>query len=299
MSTCRDMSALRKHILPVFGHRRIGSVTKPEVQQFVNTLATTKLQSRSVHRIYGTLRAVFKYAVASDWLGRTPCRDINLPARRRTARPTVTPDDVIALADAIRPEYAPMVWIGIVTGLRWGEVAGLRVGHLDLLRRTITVEEQVARGPGGVTIIDAPKSEAGHRVLTIPTQLADLLAAHVASRGLTAADDEALLFPGPDGHAALDYSNWRERIWLPATRAAGLAGLGFHDLRRANATAMVRDHVDVKTAQTRLGHSDPRLTLAVYAQATAEGDREAADKLGARFMARTGTTLTVVPNGKR
>src|SRR5687768_18336665 len=60
-STSRDVSALRKHILPVFGHRRIGSVTKPEVQQFVNTLVTTKLQSRSVHRIYGTLRAVFRY----------------------------------------------------------------------------------------------------------------------------------------------------------------------------------------------------------------------------------------------
>ncbi len=48
---------------------------------------------------------------------------------------------------------------------------------------------------------------------------------------------------------------------------------------------MVLDGVDVKTAQTRLGHSDPRLTLAIYAQATEEGDRSAASKLGARFMA--------------
>ena len=48
---------------------------------------------------------------------------------------------------------------------------------------------------------------------------------------------------------------------------------------------MVLDGVDVKTAQTRLGHSDPRLTLAIYAQATGEGDRSAANKLGARLMA--------------
>ena len=47
---------------------------------------------------------------------------------------------------------------------------------------------------------------------------------------------------------------------------------------------MPDDHVDVKTAQARVGHSDPRLTLAVYAQATSEGDEEAAERLGARFM---------------
>jgi len=63
-----------------------------------------------------------------------------------------------------------------------------------------------------------------------------------------------------------------------------MVGLNFHDLRRTNATVMVAEGVDVKTAQARLGHSDPRLTLAIYAQATSEGDRSAASKLGARLM---------------
>lgn len=66
--------------------------------------------------------------------------------------------------------------------------------------------------------------------------------------------------------------------------ATGLTGLPFHDLRHANATGLVADGVDVKTAQTRLGHSDPRLTLAIYAQAVTEADRAAADKLAKRFM---------------
>jgi hypothetical protein len=187
----------------------------------------------------------------------------------------------------MRSDYAPMVWVGVVAGLRWGEVAGLRVRHVDVLHRTVNVEEQVARGAGGTTIVAAPKSDAGTRTLTIPSQLADLLSAHMAKRGLTAADAEAFLFPGPDGVGPLAYSNWRRRIWQPAIDVAGLDGLGFHDRRRANATAMVLDKVDVKTAQTRLGHSDPRLTLAIYAQATQEGDEQAADKLGERFMPRT------------
>ena len=73
-------------------------------------------------------------------------------------------------------------------------------------------------------------------------------------------------------------------IWGPACDSGGLSGLTFHDLRRANATALVLDNVDLKTAQTRLGHSDPRLTLAVYAQASTAADRAAVDSLGAHFF---------------
>jgi integrase len=71
---------------------------------------------------------------------------------------------------------------------------------------------------------------------------------------------------------------------LPAVRTVGLEGLTFHDLRRTNATALVVDGVDLKTAQTRLGHSDPRLTLGLYAQATTEPDRAAAVRLEHHFF---------------
>jgi integrase len=93
------------------------------------------------------------------------------------------------------------------------------------------------------------------------------------------------------------YSNWRQRIWVPACREIGRPELGYHDLRRANATGLVAEGVDIKTAQERLGHSDPRLTLAVYAQATTEADRRAADALGDRFMTpRTGSERTSAGN---
>ena len=85
----------------------------------------------------------------------------------------------------------------------------------------------------------------------------------------------------------LRYANWRSRVWLPATKAAGLEGTGFHDLRRATATAMVAGGVDIKTAQVRLGHSDTRLTLAIYAHATSAADRAAAELLGAQFLGRS------------
>ena len=117
----------------------------------------------------------------------------------------------------------------------------------------------------------------------MPAPLVELLGAHLSRRGLTGADSSQLVFTMPEG-GPLAYQNWRNRHWLPACRAVGLEGLGFHDLRRLNATGLVMEGVDVRTARARLGHSDPRLTGAVYAQATTEADRAAADRLGTRFM---------------
>jgi Phage integrase family len=117
----------------------------------------------------------------------------------------------------------------------------------------------------------------------LPKPLLDLLAGHLAVSGLTAADTDTLVFTSTQS-APLDYSRWRQRVWMPAAAAAGLPAASSHDLRRAAATALVLDGVDLKTAQARLGHSDPRLTLAVYAHATSEADRLAAERLGERFF---------------
>ena len=135
----------------------------------------------------------------------------------------------------------------------------------------------------GRAVVGAPKSSASVRTFPLAPALIDLLAEPLAARGLTAAEGDTWIFEAPGG-GPLGYSHWRNRIWLPAVRTAGCKGAGFHDLRRANAIAMMLEGVDVKTAQTRLGHSDPRLTLAVYAQASSDADRAGSAVLTDRFL---------------
>ena len=105
------------------------------------------------------------------------------------------------------------------------------------------------------------------------------------------------MFTAPGG-GFLRYSNWVRLRWYPAAVAAGVGqmvkvegndkeryeGIGFHDLRRANATELVAAGVDVKTAQVWLGHSESRLTLELYAQAVTELSVAAARAMGARFL---------------
>lgn len=279
----RDDAILRLHILPTLGSRRLREVTAPDIQRLVNDW-TAAQAPRTVDRQYDVLRAIFTYAVRSDWIARTPCRDIKLPSVTGTRRTTLTVEDISAIAEAIDPRYEPMVWLGAVLGLRWAEVAGLTIGCLDLLRNTVTVSQQLDRDRQ----LGEPKSHAGRRQLSIPDELLGALAAHLAANQLTGAESGRLLFTTRQGRP-LDYSHWRERVWVPAVAKAGFKGAGFHDLRRANATTLVAEGVNVKTAQIRLGHADPRTTLSVYAEAVPKADRAAAKALGRAFFQRSRT----------
>jgi integrase len=275
---------LRAHIRPRFESTRLGAIRSRDVQALVNSWSE-RAQARTVRRQFDVLRAVFNYAVEQEYLSRTPCRPVRLPEVEPLRRYVPTTAELAALANAMGPDFAAMVFLGAALGLRWGEVAGLRVGRIDLLRATVTVAEQITRGERGVNVCGPPKSRAGHRTIAMPAELAAMLSAHLAHRGVTGADHEAFVFVAGDGEA-LRYDPWRKRVWNPACVQCGLEGLTFHDLRRANATALVTDGIDLKTAQTRLGHSDARLTIGLYAQATTTADRAAAATLGRRFFTR-------------
>jgi integrase len=230
--------------------------------------------------MYSTLRALFNYAEAAEVIARSPCRHIRLPAAELVDRPTLDASQLAAVASGLR-DHAAMVWLGAVLGLRWGEAAGLTVASVDFLRGDIVVTRQLGRDRE----LSDPKSAAGRRRLAAPAWLLDNLAALLAARGLTAADGEALVFVNNSG-GPLNYTAWRRIRWVPACEAAGLAGLRFHDLRSVAASAMVATGVDVKTAQTRLGHASASLTLEIYARASAAADRRAADLVGEHFRPR-------------
>lgn len=275
----RDQGIVHKHLIPAFKDRHVSSITSEQVQALVNKWSKTHAAS-TVARMFSVLRAVMNFAVAADMIHRSPCKRIRLPqAYPRTAK-ILDGETLQALAGALG-DTGPMVYLA-VQGLRWGEIAGLRVGHLDLLRHKVRVEKQRTRGEGSQMVEQDPKTRAAVRPVAIPDWLSAMLTEHLASRGLTGADSNAPVFTSPKG-LPLAYDNWKTRAWYPAVKEVGLGGLTFHDLKHTAGTELVKAGVDVKTAQARLGHASPVTTLKIYAQATPEADREAADRVGERF----------------
>jgi integrase len=273
-SVDRDQSIITNHLKPLFGERSIGSIKPANVQSAVDQWTATYTPS-TVQRHFACLRAICAYAEASEMILRSPCRGIRLPKIRLVDRPVLTPKDLERLGDKLGTEQGVFMWCAAVLGLRWAEVAGITVDRLNLLAGSITIDRQMNRSGELVT----PKSEAGSRSLACPAWLVDDFAAVLALRGLSAADGDALVFVNGDG-GPLAYTNWRRRTWLTACEKASLPDLRFHDLRSLNATALVASGADVKTAQTRLGHSSSRVTLDIYARATGKADRKAANAVG-------------------
>jgi integrase len=192
-----------------------------------------------------------------------------------------TIDQVAELADAVGPRYRALVLLAAFGGLRWGELGGLRRRRVDLLHRTVAVAEILTEVNGRLDI-GPPKTEAGRRTVVLSAFLVDELATHLEQRGEPGPD--GLVFPAPEG-GPMRRSNFRRRTWEPATRAVGVPGLRFHDLRHSAGTLSAVAGATTKELMARMGHSSPRAAL-IYQHATAERDGAIADALD-RLVAGT------------
>jgi integrase len=274
-----DASTLELHVYADLVGTRIDAITRHDVQMLVARWAAD-VMPRTVHRRYAVLRAVMN--VDAELLDRSPCRPIRMPASAPAAAYALTPAEVARLARETGSRYAPMIFTAGMLGLRFCECAALRVGRIDLERGTISIEEGLVEAESGRLYSNPPKSSAGRRTMCMPTSLLTMLNGHLDGVGVDRDDERALVFTSPTG-GPLRYSNFRKRVWYPAVERAGLPPIGFHDLRRAAATVLVANNVDMKTAQVRLGHADAALTLKVYAQATTAQDRVAAALIDSHF----------------
>ena len=191
---------------------KLSDVTHGEVQRWITGLWLAPGSVRKVHRV---LSMVLAYAVKDGRLAVNPAAGISLP--REMEKRFLTHRQVHELAEACREEYRLVVLFLAYTGLRWGEMAALRVNRLDLLRRRALVAESVRPVKGVMTF--GPTKGHDRREVPLPRFLLDDLARQVAGR---AAGD--LVFTGERGRgdALADVPACRADRGGEDGRAAGL-----------------------------------------------------------------------------
>jgi integrase len=279
---------MQNHILPVFGKRPIASIRPTEVQAWVRNLSTT-LAPGTVEVVYRYLAAVFRAAVEDRVIATSPCRGVKLPRAEKVRLEPLTTEQVLALVEAVDDRYAAMVVTAAGTGLRQGEVFGLTVPRLDLLRRQLRVEQQLISIQGRPPFLAPPKTPASVR---LPDVVIDALARHMAAYQ---PGELGTVFSGERGEPLLR-NRFSERVWRPAVARAGLrVGTRFHDLRHYYASLLIRHGESVKTVQARLGHASATETLDTYAHLwpdSEERTREAVDSAFSPAVApRSETTV--------
>lgn len=280
-SLARDRAALRTHFNPALGHLPLTAITPVHVRGVVDAMRKSGLAPKSIRTYVGTLSAVFNAAVEADLVPRTPIRGLYLETSKRRDRPTITAEQLFALAAEVPPRFRALVLTAGAMGLRWSEAIGLRVVDVNFLGRTLSVRQTVEEVGGHVRIIDATKSNASRRSMAIPPTLVGELARHLATYRPGVGPDD-LIFVGARG--AVLRRHFLARILKPAAERVGLPvgrreGLDFHGLRHIATSLMVATGEHPRVMQARLGHATPNLTLGLYAHVPDEVDRAAASRL--------------------
>ncbi len=184
------------------------------------------------------------------------------------------------LADVMPRRYRFLVLLAAFSGLRWGELAGLRVRDIDRKKMCVRVWRKVAQMKDGELVVGPTKSAAGVRTVALPQFLDEDLAEHLPE--FAEAGPDGLLFTGKHGGVLRRGNFHRETDWVRTVVKAGLpAGFHFHDLRHTGNQMAAEAGATTRELMQRMGQSTVRAAM-IYQHATSVRDRQIADELNAR-----------------
>lgn len=312
-TSARDESMMRTHVLPQWGDWPLAKINHLSLQEWVTELGQrSPTLAIQCHRL---VSGVLRSAMNNKLIGFNPVEGVRLPpVRKRDTDERIIDRDTLRfeLLPAVPDFYRAVVATAAGTGLRWGEVAGLRPDALDLDNRTLKVVRTVIEINGHTSFKPFPKTATGRRTVPLPSWLVTILREHLATWPPL---DGGTVFTNTVGQP-LRRTLFRKRIWKPALVRAGLlgritdlgnggfrgewtdetgaalakefktydqavkevarhaqGGLRFHDLRHSYATWLVDDGVPPNMVQRVMGHQNVSTTLQLYARRTDNTDR--------------------------
>lgn len=263
----KEAALLDGHVLPAFGRHRLDRIERLDVQAWVSRLGRDGLSPSTVRGAHRVLHQLLAAAVDGDLLATNAAERVRLPAMRPAADFHWTRAEVEQVAGQLDGQDLVVLELLVGTGIRWGELAGLHVGRLDLLRRRLSVVDVLEEDVGGMTLRGSPKS-GRRRDVPLAPGLRELLAEHLGARpptvpcGLEHARRErctGLVFTTPAG-TPLSRHRWPRSVLRPALADAGVRPGRVHDLRHTYASWLVADGVPLRVVQQLLGHADSRTT---------------------------------------
>jgi integrase len=207
------------------------------------------------------------------------------PPRRKTPEAQTWDAKQVAAVLAVG-EQTPLaaLWrLALLTGMRRGELLGLKWDDVDIDKRTLAVRRTLSRGKGGTWELGQPKTTSGRRSITLPDSCVSALRKHRAAQNAERLrlgplwQDNGFVFTNEVGRPL--HVNSLTLQYEKLIKTAEVPRIRFHDLRHTSATLLLAQDVHPKIVQERLGHSDIGMTLNRYSHVTPSMQREAAEAL--------------------
>lgn len=273
-STLRSVNShLRRHILPHLGDCPLTELTVRKMQTFVTNLSSGKRTAKTIENVLLTLSSILNSARKRGYeVPKVDLSDLSLPRKVKAKPRCYSADQMSRIVSSADEPLGTICFVLCATGMRIGEVLALRLEDLDFQRKLIHVRSSVYAGTLGT-----PKSGASIASLPMPPALAIRLKTFLASKHFRQ-NDLGLLFANRRKRP-FSANKLREKRLRPLLTSLEIPLAGFHAFRHGVATTLIDRGASITTVGAQLRHSDPRITLGLYAHVVPQSQRDAVEGL--------------------
>ncbi len=273
---------LRKHVIPALGRKPLGKLLKSDIEGLLGRMKTSGLSQSTRKSTFIALRLTLASAVADGLIATNPAVKITTPQVDREEAAFLTPEQaraLLAATDGLR--YATALRLTLATGMRRGEVAGLKWADVDLEKGHLQVRRTLNRVDGKLQFA-TPKTARSRRRLPLTPAVVNMLKTHKAAQAaekLKAGErwhEEGLVFCNAFGGRVDPRSSILRTVEIAAKKAK-IEGATVHALRHAAGSAMVDAGYSLPTVRDLLGHSSVSITGDIYTHPTEAAARAAVD----------------------
>jgi len=291
---------VRNHLIPGVGRHKLANLKPEHVAAMLRQKTADGLSPRTVHHIRAVLRVALNQALRWGLVTRNAAKDVESPRQDDKRVEPHKPADVRALIAAVEGDRLALAYrLGLMLGMRQGEILGLRWSDVDLDRGRVEIRQALQRqihnadGEKGERSRLVPKSlktAKSRRTLALPKSVVDAFVRHRDAQAFEQAKkgprwiDSGLVITTPTGGPLEPRALLK--AWHDAQERAGLTRRSFHTTRHAAASVLIAQGLPLKTVQEVLGHSLIGTTADIYGHLAEEAFIEAAD---AMERAMTGT----------
>ncbi|NLF50091.1 MAG: site-specific integrase [Leptolinea sp.] len=264
-------NVMNNHILPVFGSSRLQDLQPIKIENFLNQKKKDGIGDRTCQLMYALMRTALNSALKKGLIGRNPMYAVEKPRVREIRNKIVLEPEQIQqfLITSEGNRLSMLYHLAIVTGLREGEILGLRWSDIDWKKRRLCIQRQVQRIPQKGLVFSAPKTQSGVRRIAVGELTMDKLRKHKTNQELEKElagfhwVENDLVFPSVIGTPMDPHNLLKE--FKAMLKKAGLPEMRFHDLRHTSITLILNEiGAPVKAAQQRAGHASPSTTINIY-----------------------------------